>query len=552
MTINQTQPWERTAGPLPSPHRDDGRGCRWGSGRWLGLLAAAWVVSFGLAGCSNGETATPIDTGGVADVGGGGGNDAGDDATAPVDGAVGGGDAGGGDAVVTGPAEDFWVLYNRRKRIFAEANDNDVVLTGWVNPGALSNASMYGIGVHPFEDAKKAIALTEYSFTKTEKNCNYGCFISPDVRFIAIAEAEKSSGGFTNYTLGTMNEGLEVFVGKFGLLKDVAHLEFSGPYLFYSTPSQCLSTGKCQFAIHRRTMAAATDSQVGDDIVLTVMTPTNDIDFIENDTTYNGYFRVSHDAKTLVFLSTTIRSVKVYAWREGTLHEMDWICEHPIGEGAEKKCVGTGSQYHDNDPAAIAPDGKTIVFFTVVDRWLRARKYTIGSAAAASFSNLAEVPSGGAYLQNYCGAIAPWQHGQVVGQPYFSANGETLYYLGLSNCGDLKPYTDIVGIATAKVGDGTPVTESDLVNFTNNPRDDSVDNRWIRSFTMSPERKVFVIEATPWYGSSGEKLGEQDKRQTNDTELYSLASQLGAQMVQITNEASYATDAPLAYAPLGQ
>ena len=508
------------------------------SARWAATLAC--IAAVATAGCGSDEDGSDTSNGGNTDTsgGGGGGNDAaggGGDGT--------GADGGGADTTVELPKEDFWVLYSRRNRLPGK-NESDLVITAKDNPAAITNASAYGSGLSPVDGKSKAIELTKYSFKKAGGlTCNYGCVLSDDLKYIAISKEAPSAKGFT-YVLGTLNDKLEVFVGKFGELTDVADLHFAGSRLYYSKARNCFDTSKCQYEIRVRYMDGSAEEKM-----LTVMAPDNDPDVLDTTphTTYTGRFQVSEDGDTLVFLTTTIRSVKVWAWRAGTLHKLDYICEHPLDNDT---CVGTGSQYHDNDEVGISPDGKTVVLFTIVDRSLRVRKYVIGGSDAPVFTDLVSVPAGGTYLQDICFNLPSWQHAEVRSRPTFSADGKRVFYLGVSNCTGAKekPWTDLMSIPVDKIG--KPIAEADYINYTKNPRESTAANLWIRSFKASPGKKFFVFGASPTFGTSGDPLPDTDKRQLSDTEVYVMPIQPGAKPVQITNETAYATDTPFTIEPV--
>lgn len=445
-------------------------------------------------------------------------------------------------------ADEFWLLYQRRNRnASAGAAENDVVLTRPSNPGALDNASTFGIGISPLDPSKPGIKLTEFAFSQAGGlNCNYGCVLSPDMRFIAVATGPAGPKGF-EFALGSLSPSLELTIGKFGTITDVADLHFAGDFLFYSTPVNQRPTGTYQYGIRRRAMVEGAGGQTETEIELTRMAPDFDPDVINNDTVYTGRFQVSEDASTLVFLAPTIRSLRIYAWRDGNLNELDYICENPVGD----TCVGDGSEYSDHDGLAVSRDGKTVVVFTVVGNVLRARRYEVGGQQTPSFTNLVELPVGTKYLQGYCDHIADWQHAEVIGSPQFSADGKWIYMLGYTKCGEAteKAWTDIMAVRTAKIGDGTPFTEADWVNITQNPRDNSAANMQIREFSVSPERTMFLLSATPRYGSDGKPLTDASKRAENDSELYAMPIAPCPTPLQITNEVSYDALSPFAAVP---
>lgn len=479
-------------------------------------------------------------------------------ATATDGGGVDGGTSGGGDVqaedtYVPVPDEDFWVLYGRRLRngltLKPGESENDVVLTHRKNPQALTNSSTFGLGVDPFDTKKPAIELTQHSFKSAGGlTCNYGCIISETMQNIAVAMGDPGVGGYT-YQLGLLNQDLQVNIAKFGQLKNVADLHFAGGQLFYSTPRNCFGTGKCQYEIRRLNVSNVPGVPAA--ATLTVMAPDSDPDVLSNPkhSTYTGRFQVSADGSTLVFLTTTIRSVKVYAWRAGNVHKLDYICENPLDN---ETCVGTGSQYHDNDKVGISPDGTEVVLFTIVQNNLRVRKYQVKGEQAPTFSNVVTTPQGQPYLKSVCLNLAKWQHAEVRGKPVYSADGKRLYFLGHSECAGKseKQWTDIMSLPVAKIGG--KLTEADFINYTNNPREQSSENLFIRDFTLSPEKHYFVFNAAPRFSSTGDPISDSDVRQIKDTEIYTMGAQVGETPEMITNMGRYECQTPFAVKPLNK
>lgn len=516
---------------------------------WRGMLVALFAAGLLCAACSE-----PSDNGG--DDGKPADKDAGKgaDGAGPGDAGGAGSDGGAVDTHVPPPAEDFWVIYGRSSRIpNAPDTDNDLVVTDRVNPGAIDNAGTWGCGISPFGDNKSCIELTKYAFKKAKGlTCNFGCIMAPSMKYIAISEGPPDKDGLFTYRPGTIEyyptsaTKFLFIVDKFEPIKAVRDLHFAGPYLYYSTPIQTFKTGVSQYEIRRRNMVDFSEGEK----VITVMAPSTDPDAnpAQPHTTYSGRFHVSEDGETLVFLTPTIRSMKVWSWSAGNLTQHDYICESPLDENT---CVGTGSQYDDNDAVGISPDGKTIVLFTIVGRYFRVRKYKVGSAEGSTFTNLITVPAGGGYLQNVCLNLPTWLHAEVTGRPQFSADGKTIYFVGVSRCGGTseKEWTDIMSIPAAAIGG--PIGQADVTNYTNNPRESTPSNRWVRSMTLSPEKKYFVFNASPTYGSSGDPIRSlTDKRQLKDTEIYVMPTQPGAEMLQITNEGAYDAHAPFPVKPL--
>lgn len=505
----------------------------------LGLALLAWAIGLGCGGETASTTADAVsDTAAATDTAGGA-KDAKADSGSGSDSAV------TPDTAVADPTEKFWVTYNHRYRIPGEPKPTDLVLTAWKNPDAAGNPGAFGAGVDPRDPSKPAVELTKIAFKLGGGlSCTYGCYFSRDLKWMMVAKGNADATGHYTYLLGSVNDQLSVFVdpAKLGELKDVKHLAFANNYLFYSQKANCLGTGACQYDIHRRGPLGEASIE---DVVLTRMAPDNDPDVEENDTAYNGFFRVSDDASTLLFLTPTIRSQRVWVWRNGNLSQLDYIC--PNWDGS--KCVGTGSQYHDNDPAALSIDGKQVVMFNIVSRWLRARHYEVGTENPSTFSNMVEVPDGKNYLQNACAVLGPGQHAEVKFDPQFSADGKKVWFVGYSKCGAAtdKAWSDVMSIDVARIGE--QLGPNDWVNWTQQPRTNTAKNKVIQGFSISPERKVFVLSASASLSSQGALLSDGDQRHRADTELYTMPVG-GGVMTPITNENAWHAELPATVLPI--
>lgn len=510
------------------------------------LAAALGAATLAIAGC--GASSSPNGSGGTDSAAAG--SDVKISDTATKGDTAGNGDSGAkGDAAGTPPdvedpkpQEDFWVIYSHVPRIPGSTDSVDYVLSGSVNPSAAGAPGKFKAGISPLDKTQPALELTKVAFKNAGTyNCAYGCFISADLQYMAVATGPADATGHYTYALGTVAPDLTVKIGKFGTLKDVKHLVFSGKYLFYSQKAKCLGTGKCQYDIHRQGPFGAENFE---DLILTRMAPDNDEDVIEGDTIYEGYFRVSGDSSTVMFLTPTIRSTKLYTWRAGSVSKVDYIC--PNFDGV--KCVGTGSEYRDNDAAALSPDGKIVVLFSIWDRWLRVRKYVVGSEEPGVFANLVEVP-GTPYKQKVCGVLTDKQHAEVKFEPWFSADGATIYFVGFSNCAGSsnKIWTDIMSLPVDKIGPA--LTPADWTNWTQQPRDNSSKNKVIEWLSMSPSRKFFVMSASAAVTEQGQPIPDGQARTMQDTEIYTMPVG-GKVMTPVTNENAWHARQPVAIPPL--
>jgi len=520
----------------------------------------AWLVGLG---CSSGDGATAggDTTAAQKDSGGGGADEEGIEADAD------GGDedagSAGSDGTVTpkdtaGSGEsdikfnDFWIIYGRSWGLTTAPTEPlpyDLVLASPVNPKTFTKAE-FGLGASVFSQdlgkEKSADRLTNLAFNPAQTKdltCRFGCFLDPGLTHMAVAVGEQKATG-NDFQIGVLDDALKIYF-KFGIVPDIKHLQFAANYFFYSRQKQCKGTGKCQYEIHRVDLVNPDASKE----VFTIMPPSDDPDWIENDTTYDGYFRASLDGSTVLFLTPTIRSTKIYAWRDGVLHKLDYICPFKQGD----QCVGTGSQYHDDDPAAIAPDNKTILVWMIVDRWNRLRRYEIGGGGGVKYTDLASVPAG---TQNYydaiCANLQPWQHATVRGQPQFSPDGKTVYMLGHSDCPGKstdKPWTDILALPVEKIGDGADLTEADLINLTKNPREVSPLNVRVDGFALSPAGQHIVFNGTPGYDSKGNAIKATDLRHKIDRELWVMPIDGSWAKKQVTSEISWKSEMPVLFTP---
>ena len=459
---------------------------------------------------------------------------------------------GGADGAANTKAPPFWILYERRSLLPPPAEKTvDLVLTQSVNPGAIDDASAFGCGLNPFDSSKACIELTKTAFEESKSlSCAFGCIVSPDMRFIAVAKGPPDAAGLFTFLPGLIvykpdlpNKFLFI-INKLVEIPKVRDLHFAGPYLFYSTPIEKFTNGTSRYEIRRRNLEGS-DPTVEDKLLVMAPETDPDADLVKPHTTYSGRFRVSEDGETLLFLTPTIRSVRVWSWHKGILTQHDYICENQWGTG----CVGTGSQYADNDPAALSPDGKSIVLFTTANTYFRVRRYAVGSTVAGTFTNIIKFANGNR-PQEACKGLSAWQFIRVNGTPQFSADGKTVYFLSRSQCGGSsnKVWTDLMGLKLDDIG--KPMAEGLFTSYTNNPRDDSAANRVINSFALAPDKKSFVFSATPSYTSTGDPLADSSITSKKGTELYVMPVEVGAKMAQITSELSFDALGPKAYQPL--
>ena len=443
--------------------------------------------------------------------GGGGGGDA-SAADTTADGA--GGDALAEDAGVdTAPTpsepEDYRVVYGYQGRITGE---NTEQFDLWV--------------VAP--DGSSPVNLTQASLSALGHTCEFGCVVDQALGWIAVSVAPADQGQFT-FRVGQISPDLTVHLHKSGSIEDVIDLKFAGHHLFYSQRVGCKDEGKnCQYAIHELNLDDLSTETLG------VFPPDTDPDYAGGKSTYQGHFHVSPDAESVIVLSPTIASVRVYLIKGGLLSELDFICQD-LSSG---NCSGTGSWYTDRDPMAISHDSRHVLFFTKAEKDAVLRLYDTTNVTDKRFSFLMSVPTGSIKDNNIaCANKAPWQFIDVAGIPRFTRDNQRVVLVGRSDCGD-RPETNIYSMEVASIGDGSQFDASDLTALVDKPTGDTVDNVIIHELDPAPAGRFWVFSGTPTIQSNGQPVPAGSSRAKNDAEVYVLDPATGA-FAQITNDVEY-------------
>ncbi len=420
--------------------------------------------------------------------------------------------------------DDWKVLFNYRGRLPTTQDDNEL----WF--------------MEP--DGSGQRTLTDLAGLNSEDpplSCNYGCIVSRDLKWIAIATGPPSADGF-ELKLGKFNADYEVAVFKGLTLTGIIDFKFAGDRIFYSQKGTC-EGASCQYELYVV------------DLAVNVNNHSKFLDFPPSDllegSTYKGHFKVSEDGNDIVMLHTTIRSVAVYLWRDGTgLVKLDFICKY----GTEADCTGTGSEYNDTDPVAISPDNRYIVFFTFSDRWQHARIYDTNNPDQVQLSIIASVPSG-LYIEKVCdpGNLAEWQWQRIRADPVFTPDGEEIVFLTETNCTDDgmppdKPRTNLRRVKLATLLSGKTLEEADVYNVTKSPKGNVTANKRVTAFTLAPDGATVVFSATPTYDQHGDLIGDGTARQRNDREVYRMRLD-GENMSQLTNNLGYRAEAPKLVTP---
>ncbi|MGB0588672.1 MAG: hypothetical protein ACPGU1_03235 [Myxococcota bacterium] len=405
----------------------------------------------------------------------------------------------------------------------------------WFGDGALGAGSDFEMIDTESNLIKSVTDLAGLKNLEEPMSCDLGCVVSPDMKYIAVVTEQNVEGGFS-MMLGNFNAQLQVSMFKGVTWDNIIDFQFVDDKLFYTKKSDIGCEYYCQYDFFRVQLPYINER------VNILKYPTEGELEQSN---YEGHFKVSPDGSKLVMLNTTIRSVTVNMWQEGFgLFELDYICHF----GTKGNCTGTGSEYHDQDPVGISPDGRWVAFFTYSERWQRIRLYDTENPGTAYLTIAANVPDGN-YISKACepGNLADWQWERVPNKsnPVFTPDGQEIIFLTQTTCPlslggaePKKPRTNLRRIKLDKLMQGTSLTPDDVFDITGNPFDDVTANKQITSFDLTPDGATLLFTATPTYGQNGSLLGDGSARQRNDRELYRVRID-GENLEQITEDLSF-------------
>ncbi len=432
----------------------------------------------------------------------------------------------------------------------AEPTEPEDFLVVYGEQGRIQGVSMgkYDLWVAK-QDGSEPFNLTGENLPQFGLTCEFGCIVDEKLSHLAVALAPPEAGQF-DFRFGPITSTLEVRLDKGDYLYDVVDLHFAGNYVFYSTSLPCSTSGKCQYKILRRDIAGATP---GEPVEMGVFPPDDDPDLKAGDSVYQGHFYVSPDASTVVVLSPTIRSVRLYTLKAGTLQQLDFICWLTEGTGDDARCIGAGSAYGDRDPLAISNDSRYVVFFAKAQKDFIVRLYDLQNPTAAPRMNfLMSVPSGDMNdLNNACANREPGQFLAIEGTPRFSPDDQGVVLVGSAKCPsptNPRAWTSIYRIATASIGAGSPFDPPDMQQLIDKPDENVIQNVILHDASLSPQGRWIVFSGTPIYQTSGQFIDVNNSRATSDREVFVLDPQTG-EITQLTNDIEYRTESVFTLAP---
>ena len=366
-------------------------------------------------------------------------------------------------------------------------------------------------------------------------SCNYGCFISDDLKWLAIADGPPTVKGY-DFRIGQFKNNMEFKLIKNLVLANKIDFQFVGDRLYYSELESCVGAS-CQYLVSFIDLLTLATEE------LFSFPPGSELE----DSTFKGHFKASPNGERLILLNTTIRSVAVHMYKFGTgLIKLDFICKF----GTEDNCEGTGSEYNDQDPVAMSHDGRWAVFFTFSDRWQRARVYDLDNPGVITLAVLASVPDG-SYITHACdfGVLESWQWPKVVGDPQFTPDGTEIIFLTEDNCAapnGLKPKKKLRNLMRVKLQtllDSKTLEESDVFSITQNPKGDITKNILVTGYSISTDGATVVFTGSPTYDQGGDELKDSSSRHRNDREVYRIRLDRTNKQ-QMTNDPSWEAQSP--------
>lgn len=368
-------------------------------------------------------------------------------------------------------------------------------------------------------------------------SCAFGCVVDEDLDWLAISTEKPGVLGHT-FKVARFNQDLEAKVIKGVTFTGVADFHFAGHFLLYTTSQFCTTTG-CQYALNRYDL----DNIAKTPEVTALIPPEGDPDWVDGDAIYKGHFRPSADGRAALFLSPTIRSQRVYLWKDGDLAEVDYIC--PGGLQGDH-CTGTGSDFRDTDPTALSADGAVAAYLAVVDHRLELR-LPKADGGPPDVVGLQAVEEGKSYTSNSCSQIddATWKFAEVTQMQF--ADPDTLVFVGYSDCEPtaLKPWTDLWSLSLSGVIGKDAVGQGDLDRLIHNPRHDGIENNVIDGFALGSDGETIAFNASPRYAEDLEtELSPQSSNATKSKEIWLLDA--AGDRHQLTYHAEFSATRPLA------
>jgi len=367
-------------------------------------------------------------------------------------------------------------------------------------------------------------------------SCQGGCILNPDFNMLGVFIVPDQQNVPTDLNLYLLDKDMKPSAQPVRVIKDVQDAHLAKNVLYFTRKGSCpsdqaLKNTYCVYKMDSPLAKSATETEL-----FTFPVSTQDA----RNSVYSGRFRVTPDGKTLLLLRPTIYSQKVFVWYDGKVLPVgDEVCHAMTTGGA---CTGSGSEYSDKDPLGISPDRSVVMAALLEDnRDLRLRKINL-KTDLSTYSDFYGV--NGDFNNNNikCALRKDWQYTGIDGNLRFTKNGKSVVFIASTDCGDnsQKWWTDIVKIAVDRIGNGKPLTQSDIQRVTDNPQGSSSKATMITDFKFSPSGKYIVFIGTPLFQTDGKTpVSPAGTRHLNDLEVFFIAADGSALPVQATNSPDY-------------
>jgi hypothetical protein len=159
------------------------------------------------------------------------------------------------------------------------------------------------------------------------------------------------------------------------------------------------------------------------------------------------------------------------------------------------------------------------------------------------------VPEGTSYKTSACNHLAEdWQFTRV-NQISYAPEGDSLLYLGRSECTTgAKARTDILELDASVLCSCKEIEPTDIRNITQNPDNSTASNIVISSFDVCPGGEVIAMVGTPKFDANGKLVPDSSTAHRNDTEVY-LIRRDGKLIKQMSREAAWEVTSVRCIAP---
>jgi WD40 repeat protein len=401
----------------------------------------------------------------------------------------------------TSITEDFSIAYTYRERAFQDIARVKVIKRD-----------------SPLGEDKVIATLGEGT-----PSCEFGCVVSPDLRFVAVMSKDARDPLNTTLSLYSVEDAGKIVKTDFSAGK-VAFARFSATSLFFTRSVPCSGLGATNcFEVYRLNPDTLEQNMI------TVLPPVSEgISLLSK-----GDFVVGEDGESLVFPLQAGSGIAFLVWDGKGISPL-------LGPLCSSDCTFLLSQSGFETPLMLSSDRRTIVFSGVYnDKELRLYKADLGTFVF-SYRLFLKVPYN--YAQNACENRAQWQFTEIWGPILFSKDNKDVFFIGAHSCKDnqIKLWTNIYKMPLSAIEGGAMVREEEILNITKNPQGYTASATSITTFDVSPEGGYIGFIGTPIIGSDGALLPTvQGGRHEKDREVFVISTDGLHAPLQLTNDVGW-------------